>query len=185
MSKPNTDVCSVELAGSLDNRFRRLFQNPHKILSPYLQKGQTAMDVGCGPGFFTLDMANIVGETGKVIAADLQDGMLKIIKDKVKGTELEKRISFHKCEQDKIGLNQKVDFILMFYMVHEVPNKQNLFSEAAELLNPNGKVLLVEPPIHVSKAAFEETLQIAQNCGLKIIARPKMFPDKVAVLSII
>ncbi|KAF0214499.1 MAG: methyltransferase type [Ignavibacteria bacterium] len=73
---------------------------------------------------------------------------------------------------------------MMFYMVHEVPNKNSLFSEIARLLNPNGKVLLVEPPIHVSKAAFEETLQIARNCGLKVISRPKMFPDKVAVLSI-
>lgn len=184
MSKPNTDICSVELAGGLDNRFRRLFQNPQKILSPYLKEGQTALDVGCGPGFFTLDMTKLVGETGRVIGADLQEGMLKIISEKIKGTVLENRIALHKCGQDKIGLTEKVDFVLMFYMAHEVPNKNSLFREIAKLLNPNGKVLIVEPPIHVSKAAFEETLQIAQSKGLKIIARPKMFPDKVAVLSI-
>lgn len=183
MSRANTDICSVELAGGLDNRFRRLFQNPQKILSPYLKEGQTALDVGCGPGFFTLDMAKLVGETGRVIGADLQEGMLSIVRGKIKGTELENRIVLHKCGQDKIGLTEKVDFVLMFYMVHEVPNKNNLFSEIAKLLNPNGKVLFVEPPIHVSKAAFEETLQIARSCGLKVISRPKMFPDKVAVLS--
>ena len=183
MSRANTDICSVEHAGGLDNRFRRLFQNPQKILSPYLKEGETALDVGCGPGFFTLDMGKIVGETGRVIGADLQEGMLNIVRGKIKGTELENRIVLHKCGQDKIGLTEKVDFVLMFYMVHEVPNKNSLFTEIAKLLNPNGKVLLVEPPIHVSKAAFEETLQIAQNCGLKVISRPKMFPDKVAVLS--
>ncbi|KAF0140856.1 MAG: methyltransferase type 11 [Stygiobacter sp.] len=184
MSKQNTDICSVEHAGGLDNRFRRLFQNPQKILSPYLKKGETALDVGCGPGFFTLDMGKLVGETGRVIGADLQEGMLNIVSAKIKGTVLENRIVLHKCGQDKIGITEKVDFVLMFYMVHEVPNKNSLFSEIARLLNPNGKVLLVEPPIHVSKAAFEETLQIARNCGLKVISRPKMFPDKVAVLSI-
>ncbi|OGU68487.1 MAG: methyltransferase type 11 [Stygiobacter sp. RIFOXYC12_FULL_38_8] len=183
MSRANTDICSVELAGGLDNRFRRLFQNPQKILSLYLKEGQTALDVGCGPGFFTLDMAKLVGETGRVIGADLQEGMLSIVRGKVKGTELENRIVLHKCGQDKIGLTDRVDFVLMFYMVHEVPNKNSLFSEIAKLLNPNGKVLLVEPPIHVSRAAFEETLQIARSCGLKVISRPKMFPDKVAVLS--
>ncbi|MFA7419433.1 MAG: methyltransferase domain-containing protein [Melioribacteraceae bacterium] len=183
MSRANTDICSVELAGGLDNRFRRLFQNPQKILSPYLKKGETALDVGCGPGFFTLDMAKLVGETGRVIGADLQEGMLNIVRVKIKGTELENRIVLHKCGQDKIGLTEKVDFVLMFYMVHEVPNRNSLFGEITKLLNPDGKVLLVEPPIHVSKAAFAETLMIAQNCGLKVTSRPKMFPDKVAVLS--
>lgn len=184
MSRANTDICSVELAGGLDNRFRRLFQNPQKILSPYLKEGETALDVGCGPGFFTLDMAKLVGKTGHVIGADLQEGMLNIVRGKIKGTELENRIVLYKCGQDKIGLTEKVDFVLLFYMVHEVPNKNSLFTEIAQLLNPNGKVLLVEPPIHVSKAAFAETLQIAQKCGLKVTSRPKMFPDKVALLSL-
>ena len=43
----------------------------------------TALDVGCGPGFFTLDMARLVGESGQVIAADLQEGMLQIVRDKI------------------------------------------------------------------------------------------------------
>lgn len=182
MSKPNTSVCSVEHAGSLDNSLRRIFQNPRKILSPYLQEGLTVLEPGCGPGFFTLDIAKLVGENGKVIAADLQEGMLNIIKGKIEGSELEHRIVLHKCEQDKIGVTEKVDFVLLFYMVHEVADKKSFFTEISALLKTNGKLLIVEPPIHVSKAAFEDSLEIAKSCGLKIISRPKMFPDKVALL---
>ncbi len=40
---------------------------------------------GCGPGFFTLDMADMAGETGRVIACDLQEGMLHKVRDKVQG----------------------------------------------------------------------------------------------------
>jgi ubiquinone/menaquinone biosynthesis C-methylase UbiE len=37
----------------------------------------TVLDIGCGPGFFTIDMARMVGDSGRVIAADLQAAMLQ------------------------------------------------------------------------------------------------------------
>jgi len=42
-----------------------------------------ALDVGCGPGYFSLDMARMVGKTGHVIACDLQQGMLQKLKEKI------------------------------------------------------------------------------------------------------
>jgi hypothetical protein len=52
MKEDKNRVCPVELAGSLDNRFRRWIQNPYKILSPYVKEGMKVLDVGCGPRFF-------------------------------------------------------------------------------------------------------------------------------------
>ena len=77
MSDGNKRVCPVERAGSLDNRFRRWLQDPRKILSPHIKEGMTVLDLGCGPGYFTIDIAQMVGKSGRVIAADLQEGMLK------------------------------------------------------------------------------------------------------------
>jgi ubiquinone/menaquinone biosynthesis C-methylase UbiE len=89
MTKINEHVCPVALSGSLDNSIRRYLQNPQKILKPYITKGMTVLDVGCGPGFFSLEMARMVGKSGRVIATDMQEGMLQIVKEKIKGTELE------------------------------------------------------------------------------------------------
>jgi ubiquinone/menaquinone biosynthesis C-methylase UbiE len=178
----NRRVCPVERAGSLDNTIRRWLQNPQKILRPYIKEGMTVLDVGCGPGFFSIDMAKMVGNSGRVIASDLQEGMLQKVKAKIKGTELEERITLHKCEENKIGLSEHVDFVMLFYMVHEVPNKEEFFNEIGTILRPNGQVLIVEPPFHVSKSAFRETVRKARNVGFADVAGPDVLFSKTVIL---
>ncbi len=182
MNESKHRVCPVGNAWSLDNKIRKLFQNPEKILGPYIQKGMTVLDVGCGPGYFTIDMAEMVGEAGKVIAVDLQEGMLRILKSKIKATELESRIVLHQCGHNKIGISELVDFILLFYMVHEVPEKISFFTELFSLLKSNRQALIVEPPFHVSGSAFRETLQTADLAGFKIAEGPKMLFHKTVIL---
>ncbi|MBI1939256.1 MAG: class I SAM-dependent methyltransferase [Ignavibacteriales bacterium] len=183
MQEDRNRVCPVELSGSLDNKFRRWIQNPKKILAPYIKEGMKALDIGCGPGFFSIEMAKLAGQNGKVIAADLQEGMLQKIRTKIRGTLLEQIITLVKCEQNKINVLEKVDFILAFYMIHEVPDKENLFRELKNILSENGKMLIVEPPFHVSKKEFESTLNIAKAAGFKVNAVPKLFLNQTVILT--
>ena len=182
VSNRHKRVCPVAIAGHLDNRIRRWVQNPEKILRSYVEKGMTILDVGCGPGFFSIDMAKMVGESGRVIAADLQEGMLQKLRNKIQGTELEKRVTLHKCDEKEIGISELVDFILLFYMVHEVPDVEGLFSEIERILKPKGLVFVVEPPLHVSKKAFEKIVQKANDTGLTVFERPHIFFAKAVVL---
>ena len=69
-------VCPHGLSFMLDNPLRRLIQPPRRILNGFIREGDTAVDLGCGPGFFTLEMARMVGPTGQVVAVDLQPEML-------------------------------------------------------------------------------------------------------------
>ena len=182
MSNRNNRVCPVERAGILDSKIRRWLQNPQKILRPYIEEGMTVLDVGCGPGFFSIDMAQMVGNSGRVIASDLQEGMLQKVRDKIKGTELEKQITLHKCEENKIGVSEHVDFVLLFYMVHEILYKEAFFNEIGTILKPNGQVLIVEPPFHVSKSAFEETVRKAKDVGFTNTKGPKVLFSKTVIL---
>ena len=175
-------VCPVEIAGSLDNKIRRWLQNPIQILKPYIKEGMTVLDIGCGPGFFTVAIAELVGKSGKVIAADLQEGMLQKLQKKIQGTELEKRIMLQKTEQDKIGITEKVDFILAFYMVHEVPNQENFFKELKSVLNEDGLVFIVEPKFHVSKKSFKEMVKKTGSFGLIPIENPHLSLSRAVLL---
>ena len=175
-------VCPVELAGSLDSRARRWVQNPRKILAPYVKEGMIVLDVGCGPGFFSIAMAQMVGKSGRVIAADLQEGMLRKLRKKIEGTDLAQRITLHKCQEDNLGLSEQVDFVLAFYMIHELPDQAHFFREIASVLKPDGQILIVEPPLHVSRRAFEDTLMAALSVGLKLLERPRVLFSKAALL---
>ncbi len=175
-------VCPVAIAGGLDNRFRRWIQNPQKILRPYIKEGMTVLDIGCGPGFFSIEIAQMVGKAGRVIASDLQEGMLRKIKDKIHGTELEERILLHQCRKDSIGISEQVDFVLAFYMIHELPDQKRFFDEISNILRTDGQFLMAEPPFHVSRKAFEETVGTARSAGFTPVERPKIFLSKAVLL---
>jgi ubiquinone/menaquinone biosynthesis C-methylase UbiE len=181
-NEKNPYVCPAELAGSLDNSLRRWFQNPHKILEPYIFAGMTVLDLGCGPGFFTVEIAKMLQESGKVIAADLQEGMLEKVKRKIKGTYLEKRVEIHKCQEDSTGITEKVDFVLAFWMIHEVPDQNRLFGELKSILKPEGKVYIIEPKFHVSEKTFETMLISLINNDFEITDRPKIFVSRAILL---
>jgi len=179
---PCAGVCSWRHAWGLDNRIRKLVQNPYKIVGNYIEEGQTILDLGCGPGVFSLAMAEMVGETGKVISVDIQEEMLQILKRKSEQAGLGSRIIFHQSQPNKIGISEKVDFVLAFYVVHEVPNIESFLREVAILLKPLGKLLIVEPKFHVSKSSFEETIRVAESVGLKPISWPKVFFSRAVLL---
>jgi ubiquinone/menaquinone biosynthesis C-methylase UbiE len=186
VSNEGNRVCPVELAGSLDNRLRRWLQDPRKILRPYIKEGMTVLDLGCGPGFFSIDLARMVGKSGRVIASDLQEGMLNKLRDKIQGTELEERITLHKCAVNTIGVLEDVDFVLAFYMVHEIPNtnQEGFLKEIKSILKSDGQLLIVEPPFHVSRTAFEEMVRKAKDAGFTPIERPKVLFSKTVILKV-
>jgi ubiquinone/menaquinone biosynthesis C-methylase UbiE len=144
----------------------------------------TVMDVGCGMGYFSIGMAKLVGESGKIIAVDLQQKMLDIMTKRARKAGVAERIFPHRCEPDRIGVSEQVDFILTFYMVHEVVDQNDFFNQLIPNLAPGGKVLIAEPRFHVTPEEFEKTIQTARRAGLKMCAQPPIRFSLTALLEV-
>lgn len=175
-------VCPVERAGLLESPLRRLYENPARILRPFVSEGMNALDFGCGPGFFTLELARRVGPAGRVTAVDLQPGMLEMARRKLDLAGLGERVTFQAIPADAIGAEGPFTFALVFHVLHEVPDQGRFLAELRSRLAPGGRALLAEPGFHVSRGEFAASLKLARRSGLETGPGPRILFSRTAVL---
>jgi ubiquinone/menaquinone biosynthesis C-methylase UbiE len=170
----NAMVCPWWFCWSFDNPLRRLFHDPERLLAPYVKTGMTAADIGCGMGFFSIGMAKLVGPGGRVIAVDLQPKMLAVLERRARRVGVADRIILHCCRKDGLGIEVKADFVLAFWMAHEVSDMRRFFAELQTLLKPDGRLLLAEPKLHVSRSSLAQTLAVCREAGLHLLDEPSV-----------
>ena len=175
-------LCSAEHAGFLATPLRRLVHHPDRVLAGLARPGDTVIDVGCGPGYFTLPLAGMVAPDGRVIAVDVQPAMLEQVRRRAARAGLSERIELHLCPAEGLGDLPAADAMLAFAVVHELPDVARFCAEAAAALRPGGRLLLAEPRGHVSEAAFEATLELAAAAGLRRSATPRVRFSRAALL---
>ena len=170
-------VCPVWIGYLLASPIRKLFQNPNKILGPYIKHNMTVLDIGCAMGFFSLPAAQMVGQKGKVICVDLQEAMIKSLERRALKAGVIDRIETRICNKNLLGLDdliEKIDFAFAVAVVHEMPNIAVFFSEIYKTLKPEHKFLVIEPKGHISAEDFEQTVSVAKEKKFIIIDRPKI-----------
>jgi ubiquinone/menaquinone biosynthesis C-methylase UbiE len=167
---------------TINTPLRRWLHDPQKIVGPYVRPGMTVIDVGCGVGWFSVPMAQMVGEQGRVIAVDLQPQMLDMLRRRAEKAGVTSRIELHQCEENRLGIDAQADFALMFAMLHEVPDQGHLLTEIRDCLKPSGRLLLAEPPIHVPAKKFASEVAVAEQTGFQIVDRPHLRWSHAVVL---
>ena len=137
-------VCPWWLGYLLASPVRRLLEKPEEVLAPHVESGVTAMDIGCGMGFFSLPLAELVGPSGRVICVDLQERMISSLRKRASRAGLADRIETRVCSASSLGtqdLEGKVDFVLTFAMVHEVPDAAGLLTQIRRRAGPGRSAL--------------------------------------------
>ncbi len=160
-------ICPPGVARMLNSPLRTMFENPMRILKPIVKQGDVTVDLGCGGGVFSAALARLVGKDGKVYAVDVQPEMLELTHGFLARRRLAERVTLHRCEGRDLKLDDvQADVVLAVHMVHETPNPEGLVKQIAMLLKDGGKLLVLEPKMHVSEELFQETLAFAQKHGL-------------------
>jgi ubiquinone/menaquinone biosynthesis C-methylase UbiE len=164
---------------------RRLMYSPSTVLGPFVRSGMSVLEPGPGMGFFTLELARLVGPVGRVIAVDIEPKMLASLKRRVAHAGLDDRLELRLAKADSMGLADltgNIDFALAFAVVHEMPSARVFFRDAAKSLKREGTLLLVEPAGHVNLEQFEAELREAAQAGFRAGSRPQVRRSHAALL---
>lgn len=180
-------VCPWWLGYFLISPLRRWFnEDPLKVLAPYVRDGMTVLEPGPGMGFFTLDLARLVGPSGRVVAVDLQPKMLERLRRRAAKAGLLERISIRQAEKKSLGvadLRGQVDFVLVFAVAHELPAAAPFFAEVAATMKPGARLLFAEPAGHVKLPKFQAEIQAAADAGLKSLEEPSIRRSHAVLLA--
>ena len=182
---PQPKSCPWWVGYFLANPLRKLWQNPARILKPFIRTGMTVLEPGPGMGFFTLEIARFVGPAGRVVAVDVQPRMIEGLKRRARRAGLLDRIDARvvtPASMHLTSLDAAVDFVFAFAAVHEFPSAGGFFAQASQTMKPGADLLLAEPAGHVGETEFAAELNDATASGLKIIGHPSISHCVTALL---
>jgi len=132
-------------ANLIDNPLRRRFQPPHETaLRHGIEPGMKVLDVGPGNGRYTIAAARRVGETGKVVAVDIEPKIIARLRRRIEAEgirNLEARL------EDVYELSfedQTFDRITMITVIGEIPDPVKAMREFHRVLSPSGRLVFSE-----------------------------------------
>ena len=120
-------------------------EDPDRMLAALdIKKGSVVADIGAGVGYHVWRLAGIVGPSGKVIAEDIQEGMVRLLKKNIDDRKLRNvEIILGTPTDPKLPANS-ADLVLMVDVYHEFSEPVIMMQHIQNALKPNGRVVLVE-----------------------------------------
>ncbi len=185
MQKADTLELYPPWMARLETPFRRLAYQPRSILAPYVKDGMTVIEPGPALGFFTLELARLVGAGGRVIAMDVQPKMLAALRRRAGRAGVLERLDLRLVPPQSLEIDDlagKADFVLAFAVVHEVPDPLQFFRQCRTALRPGGTLLFCEPLGHVTMEQYSTSLGLAAAAGFQVEARPPISRSEAALL---
>jgi ubiquinone/menaquinone biosynthesis C-methylase UbiE len=148
----------------LDSVARKLMHDPDKLFMDHCKPGMKVLDFGCGTGFLSIPLAEL---GANVIAVDIQQKMLDLVKARVKGKRLKGKLRLVHSNGD-LPVKEKVGLVLLAFVLHEVKNRKKVILQIKRILHKDGKVIFIEPKIEVSKQEFYSELKMFRDAGFQV-----------------
>jgi ubiquinone/menaquinone biosynthesis C-methylase UbiE len=149
-----------------------------------VKPGQTVCDMGCGNGFYTLKLAEMVGDKGLVYAVDIQQEMLRLLESRAEKTNLKNIKPVLGSLIDPRLPEGKLDIILCVDVYHEFSHPEHMLAAMRKALKKNGRLVLVEfrkedpdvPIKELHKMSKEQINKELLSNGFKLVAQFDKLP---------
>ncbi len=166
-----------------DNPLRRKLVDPYEILKEAgLKPGQKVLEVGPGPGFFTIPAAKIVTELGIVYAIDVHPLAIERVKNKIKKEKITNVRTILASATDTGLSDESIDLTYLFGLPRLIGNKKlfhALLDELYRVLRTGGVISIQGS--RISKEKLVETLEVKGFTHLETRKRLNLFTKKNAV----
>ncbi len=170
---------SDAFAKRLYSEERKEWQDPIETARKIgIRKGMVVADLGCGPGFFTLPVASLVGGRGLVYAVDADPTMLRHLRANIEktGTDAE-RVRTIRADVSKTGIpSSSVDLTLLVLVLHDIEDKGSLFREIRRISKQGASVVNVDwrkvrstvgPPLDI-RLSKDESMKLLSGAGFRV-----------------
>ena len=134
--KPMSESNFRFMINHFQNRDKK-YPPPKKIEKTSITKGSIVLDYGCGPGSYTIAAAKVVGNTGKIFAADIHPLAIEEVERRAREEEI-KNIKTILTDRDTNLEDNSIDNILLLDIYHDLSNPLSILKELHRVLKKDG-----------------------------------------------
>lgn len=167
-----------ELAAALDQGLRDFWQKPERVLDALGDlQGLVIADIGAGEGYFTLRLIDRVGETGHIYATDIQEDILTTLESRIP-EYADSRVTTVLSSAHDIGIEGKVDLVLLIQVLGEVPNQREFLGQIREIMHDDSRLVVIDSK-HITDPENGFTRPLNLNKLIRDMeAESFVFPDQ-------
>ena len=162
-----------QMGGLLEHPLRKAYRNPIELLGACgIAPGETVLDVGCGTGLFTEEIARLVGANGIVHAVDFQPSLLSQTADRLAAAGVAERVQLHLCHADKLPLaDESVDMVALIAALGEMADPIAVIDELCRVLKPEGRLVISEELLDAAYVSAPTVRRWLTDGGLRFAGR--------------
>ena len=171
---------------------RRKWQDPEKILTDIgLEPDMTFVDVGCGDGYFAIPASRIVGQEGKVIAVDLDEGSIMRLRQKAEEERLSHLSAEVRAAEETVACEGCADFVFFGIDLHDFADPAQVIRNARRMLRPSGLLVDLDwkpepmsfgPPLE-KRFSIGKAQQLIESAGFHVMSVTEAGPYHYIIIA--
>jgi ubiquinone/menaquinone biosynthesis C-methylase UbiE len=169
----------------LEGPARDAYQKPDDVVRALdLKPGEAVADIGSGSGYFTLRLANAVGETGQVYGVDIDPDMIRYLNRRIRNAGLRNVHTVLSDPDDPLLPDRSIDRFLIVDTWHHIESQERYLALMKRLLKPGGQVVMIDyqkrempvgPPLSMRIGRDELVRQMVLN-GFRLVKEHTFLP---------